>query len=186
MRLLVIFGSPKKDGNTQKLLNAFLSGIGDCEIKMIDSYDCSVAPCTDCGYCMEKPSLCVINDYMQDIYNKIEWAEVIIVAAPIYYNCVPAPLKAIIDRTMCLFCRRYIHKIEPISIKQGVMLVTAGMDREDGAAAVKSQLKMMFDVMGAKVFDSVFAMSCDKGGIKKEALKRAKEAGKRLFESFNK
>ena len=66
MRLLVVFGSPKKNGNTQKLLDAFLSGIGDCEIKMIDSYDCSVAPCIDCGYCMEKPSLCIINDYMQD------------------------------------------------------------------------------------------------------------------------
>lgn len=184
MNIFIITGSPNPEGNSSKLLDAFLSGIKECKTYQVDSYNYPVSPCADCGHCFKEISLCKIKDGMQDIYDRINWADVIVVATPIYYNAPPAPLKAIIDRTMCLYCRRFVHGIVPKKKKLGVMLISSGDDRIEAKESLKTQLKMLFDVMGASVYGTIFAGSCDNGCNMSDYQNTAKQLGITLYNEY--
>ncbi|MFW6312128.1 MAG: flavodoxin family protein, partial [Nanoarchaeota archaeon] len=67
------------------------------DIEVINAYEENISPCIDCRYCWKNRG-CSIKDNMQDIYNKIDEADNIIIASPVYFHTVPGPLKIIIDR----------------------------------------------------------------------------------------
>ena len=106
MKILVINGSPKgARSNTMKLTNAFLEGIGEADVRVMDVSKMKVAPCRGCFCCWNKtPGKCVIADDMQSVIDAQLWADLIIWSFPLYYFNVPGGLKNLIDRQlpMCL------------------------------------------------------------------------------------
>ena len=86
MLLLAIFGSPRKDGNTDLMMNSFLDGAlsaAGVEVQKIYVRELAMSGCQSCGYCDEH-GVCVQQDDMQKVYPFFDTAERIVIASPIY------------------------------------------------------------------------------------------------------
>lgn len=110
MKILVLNGSPRAErSNTLRLTKAFLEGFSsDCEREIVHLYKHNIKPCLGCFSCWTKtPGRCVIDDYMQELYKKIENADIIIESFPLYFFGMPSGFKAAVDR--CLpFMKTYL------------------------------------------------------------------------------
>ena len=110
MKILVINGSPKGiKSNTIKLTKAFLAGMeegaraGDIafDVDELQVNRLDIRPCLGCFSCWSKtPGSCCIRDDMQEVIQKLLWADVTIWSFPLYYYTVPGTLKNLIDRQL--------------------------------------------------------------------------------------
>ena len=71
---------------------------------------------------------------MQQIYAELEQADVIVLASPVQFSGPPAAVKAMIDRCQCLWARKYVLKIPPLSRerKRKGFLISVGARRYEG------------------------------------------------------
>lgn len=98
-KVIGIIGSPRKDGNTEFLMDKILKLLeNDFDIEKIFLKEYNISPCKECYYCMDKNE-CSINDDMQDFYLKLKDVDVIILASPIFMGGITATLKAFMERT---------------------------------------------------------------------------------------
>ena len=162
-RVLVLFGSPHKDGPTKKLLDAFLDELDQPDVQMVDAFAGTIRPCNDCGACKTQTN-CVIED---GLVQKIEWADFIVVASPVYFLSFPAPLKQIVDRFQVFFSRRFVHGMRPTMAraKKGVLLACSGSEDDRGFTIMKQQLMMAFSVMHTAFVGSVCLSGTDQNGF---------------------
>jgi len=88
LKVVGIYGSPRKGGNTDLLLDSALKGCqeqGD-DIKKVYVRDLHIAGCSGCDGCA-KTGICVIKDDMQDIHTLIDDADVIFSLPYIFLWC---------------------------------------------------------------------------------------------------
>lgn len=100
-KITVLIGSPRKNGNTEILANAFIDGVNKQEntVEVISVTGKHVNGCTGCNFCYrDKRHNCVQKDDMLGIYEKLADAEVLVIATPVYFYGVSSQLKCIIDR----------------------------------------------------------------------------------------
>ena len=111
MKVLGILGSPRREGNTEILLDEALRGASDhgglCEKVILR--DLKITPCLEIYKCAED-GVCAIQDEMQGLFPKIIQAERLLLASPIFFYRVPALAKAMIDRCQTLWAKKYIWK----------------------------------------------------------------------------
>jgi multimeric flavodoxin WrbA len=107
MKMLGIIGSPRKNGNTEILMNEVLKVAREAgfETQMFLMSEKKVAPCDACGTCFEVGD-CVVQDDMQELYSMMEQADGIVFGSPVYFGSVSAQMKAIMDRMFALLRRR--------------------------------------------------------------------------------
>ena len=99
MNILIISGSPRKGGNTELLAEAFAKGASAqhyVEIVFVREY--KVNPCLGCNACFKTNGICAQKDDMAMIYEKMNKADVLVIASPVYFYGISAQLKAVIDR----------------------------------------------------------------------------------------
>ena len=106
MRILVLNGSPKRDkSDTMHITRAFLEGMDEAsrqEVHTIHVIDKHIEYCTGCFSCMRNGGTCIHNDDMRTILDEILSSELLIWSFPLYCYGMPAPLKALLDRTLPL------------------------------------------------------------------------------------
>ncbi len=188
MRVLGLFGSPRRGGNTELLLEEALKGAESegAEVERIYLPDYTITPCKECHGC-DQTGHCVILDDMQKIYPKLLEADIIILASPIFFYGVTAWAKALIDRSQALWARKYLLK-DPSLGKEGKkrkgFLVSVGATKGqkvfEGAVLTA---KYFFDVLNAEYVGELLFKGVEaKGDILKHpgALHQAFEAGRRL------
>ena len=102
MKILGIVGSPRKDGNTEIMVEEALKTAREAgaETDIFLVADKNIGGCRACYSCRETGK-CKIDDDMQPLYEKMEWADAIIFGSPVYFHNYTAQVKAIIDRTFC-------------------------------------------------------------------------------------
>jgi len=102
MKILGIVGSPRKDGNTEIMVEEALKTAREAgaETDIFLVVDKAISGCLACYSCRETGK-CKIDDDMQLLYEKMEWADAIIFGSPVYFHSYTAQAKAIIDRTFC-------------------------------------------------------------------------------------
>ena len=100
MNVLGISGTPRKNGNSEHLLNAALEPFVEdgWEVTKILLSKKVIQPCTGCETCVNNRK-CIISDDMDEVYEAFIKCDTIIISAPAYYRNVPAQLKALMDRT---------------------------------------------------------------------------------------
>ncbi|MFC2003794.1 flavodoxin family protein [Chloroflexota bacterium] len=110
MKVLGVVCSPRKDGNTEILVNEALVSAKDlgAEVELVTVVGKNIAPCDGCESCT-KTGQCRIDDDMQDIYNKLLQSDGIIFGSPVYYWNVSSQAKAIIDRTFVFKRKRQLR-----------------------------------------------------------------------------
>ncbi len=160
MKVCVLFGSPHPEGHTTHLLNDYLSGFPEAEIRRFDAYDTPVHPCVGCGGC-KQDGRCVYRD-MDDLYRAVEESDLLIVATPVYYLSMPAPLKAVIDRFQPYFERRFTLGQQPPIQKprKAAFLLCYGSDKYGGAEPLATALTMLSTVLNVTEIKCITKKDC--------------------------
>jgi multimeric flavodoxin WrbA len=188
MKVLGLFGSPRREGNTEILLEEALKGAEreGAEIDRVYVTDFTITPCKECHGC-DQTGNCVILDDMQKIYPRLLEADIIILASPIFFYGITAWAKALIDRSQALWAKKYLVN-DPSMGKKGrrrkgffiSVGATKGQKVFEGAILT---VKYFFDALNAEYTGELVYRGVDgKGDILKhpEALEQAREAGRRL------
>ena len=105
MKIVAILGSPKKNGNTARVLSMFEEKVGDKhEVERIHITGYKVGGCLGCYKCREKKDEpgCVQKDDALAIFDKMIQADAIVYASPLYCWSFSSQLKPLIDRHVCL------------------------------------------------------------------------------------
>lgn len=103
MKIVVLEGSPNKNGSSNLLADCFKQGAEEAghTVEIIDAAHADIHPCTGCIHCgYEGP--CVQKDEIDRIRPKILEADMMVFATPLYYYGMSAQLKILIDR-FCAF-----------------------------------------------------------------------------------
>ncbi len=188
IKVLGIFGSPRKGGNTDLLLEEALKGAEQegASVERLHLIDHQVIPCRECHGC-DKTGRCVIADEMQKIYPKLLDADVIILASPIFFYGITAWAKALVDRSQAVWVRKYSLKDPSLSKekrkRKGFFIsvgATRGQKLFEGSILT---VKYFFDALNAEYAGELLVRGADaKGDVLKqpEALQKAFETGRKL------
>jgi multimeric flavodoxin WrbA len=185
MEVLGINGSPRIGGNTDILLDKVLDGCRDrgARAEKVILNTIKFSPCQECANVRDDGS-CLIEDDMQLLYRKIEEADVIILASPIFFGSLSAQAKMMIDRFQCSWRAKYILKKDIFTRKRkGAFISVEASDRKDFFDNAKSIVKNLFAVINVDYAQELFCSSVDdKGAILKrpDILKKASELGQRI------
>lgn len=147
MKVLMINGSPHKEGNTYIALHemekVFQQENIDTEIIHIGHKD--IRGCIACGTCKEKGK-CVFNDIVNDTASLFEQCDGLVVASPVYYASANATLVAFLDR---LFYSTSFDK----TMKVGASVVVA---RRGGLSSTFDELNKFFTISGMPIASSQY------------------------------
>lgn len=109
--MLGIAGSPRRHGNTETLLDRFLAGAESAggAVQKVIAARLQIAGCIACNGCW-RDGRCVVQDDFQQIYESLIAADVIALAAPLFFWNLPAQVKTLVDRAQCQWARRVVLK----------------------------------------------------------------------------
>lgn len=106
MKILVLNGSSKREhSDTMHITRAFLDGMEEAahqQIHIVHVIDRHIEYCTGCFSCMRNGGTCIHEDDMRPILEEILESDLLVLSFPLYCYGMPAPLKAVIDRTLPL------------------------------------------------------------------------------------
>jgi multimeric flavodoxin WrbA len=126
--ILVLSGSPRKGGTTDKLVAAFTEGAESAgkSVTVYRTADLSISGCRGCNYCFKNNNECILQDDMNAVLGAFCKADAVVFAPPVYYFTVSAQLKLAIDRTYCI-------PDDKTTIKKAALLLTCGDDTNTSA-----------------------------------------------------
>jgi multimeric flavodoxin WrbA len=182
-RVLILTASPRKNGNSTILALKAAEGVkaegGEADVVSIGNL--KIAPCNACDVCRTKPEAgCVIKDDMQPLYKKIEDAQGIIFASPVYWFNVSAQMKLFIDRTYAIHGKGY-YAFTGKDV--GVILTYEDEDVfvSGGINALRS-FQDIFAYVKANLVGAIYGSANKAGDVKAngELLQKAYDLGKKL------
>lgn len=128
--IVILSGSPRKGGNTDRLVDAFVSGAKAAgkEIALFRVADLKIGGCRGCCHCFKAQGVCIQKDDMPPILDALRKADALVFASPVYYFGVTAQLKLAVDRFFALLK-------EGMPVQCAALLMTCGADTDEAAAA---------------------------------------------------
>ena len=175
-RILILTGSPRRNGNTDRLAQSFAKGAEESnQVEIVSVCDYKVNPCIGCNSCFSREgNRCFQNDDMTAIYAKLSQADILIIASPVYFYGISSQLKAIIDRLHTPLRNSFNIK------KLGLILVGAATLPELFDAII-TQYKLVLNFFKLEDAGCVLVRGAkEKGEVSEEDLKKAFELGKSL------
>ena len=142
MKVLMINGSPRINGATAKALKEMEKIFEEqkVEVEIVNVGTMSVRGCIACGSCY-KTGKCAIDDIVNELAPKLETADGLVVASPVYYASANATIIAVLDRLF--YSTRF-----PKTMKVGAAIATA---RRGGITATFDQLNKYFTISGMPI-----------------------------------
>ena len=143
--IVLLSGSPRKGGSTDKLADAFVKGAESAgkSAALFRTADMAINFCIGCSHCFEEKGVCIHKDDMQIILDAIRKADALVFASPVYYCGVSAQLKLALDRTCALTS-------EQTPVKRAALLMTCA-DETSGTA--EGAVVMYKSVLAYKKWD---------------------------------
>ena len=147
MKVLLINGSPKQNGNTALALEEMkkIFEQENIETEYIHVGNKDIRGCISCGTCSQRGK-CVFDDAVNEYASKLEECDGVVVGSPVYYASANATLTAFLDR---LFYSTHFDK----TMKVGASVVVA---RRGGCSATFDQLNKYFTISGMPVASSQY------------------------------
>ena len=107
-KVLILSTSPRRNSNSEALAQAFARGAaeGGNEVELVAMREKELRFCRGCFAC-QKTGKCVLRDDMGEIVPKMEQADVLVFATPIYYYEMSGQMKTLLDRGNPLFVSDY-------------------------------------------------------------------------------
>ena len=147
MKVLIINGSPRMNGNTTVAVNEMVKVFEKegVETEVVQIGTMVVRGCIACGTCFKKGQ-CVFDDVVNELAPKFEAADGLVVASPVYYASANATVSACLDR---LFYSTHFDK----TMKVGACVVCA---RRGGLSSTFDELNKYFTISGMAVASSQY------------------------------
>lgn len=163
MNVLMINGSPRKDGNTTIAVNEMVKIFEseNIEVEIIQVGTMDIRGCIACGSC-HKTGKCVFDDIVNTLHCKLAAADGVVIASPVYYASANGSLISLLDR---LF---YSNRSD-LTMKVGASIAVA---RRGGASATFDELNKYFTISGMPIVSSYYWNSVH-GRDKGEAVEDA-------------
>ncbi|MHB1394243.1 MAG: flavodoxin family protein [Clostridia bacterium] len=190
INVLAIYGSHRRNQNSDMLVNKMLEGIGSDEVSVEKVYASAsdIKGCTACEDCY-KLGRCIIKDEMQQVYKAIDKADIVISSSPVYFYTVTSDMKKLIDRCQAVWASKYKTVSNLISKKKrvGYIACTAGepAERSYFGCTVKV-FELFYKCINTELIGSLLVSNVDDDQVKDriDIQLEAIEAGRRLRESF--
>lgn len=186
MKVLGIFGSPRKNGNTDILLEKALEGAAaqGASISRVHARRLKISGCKECGSC-DTTGVCIVKDDMTQVYQEMEEADIIILACPVFFYSAPAQVKAVIDRAQAMWNKRRLTKPKEqwnqYDSGQGYLIAVGATRGDNLFTGLTLVAKYFYDALDKSYEGGLFYRKVEgKGDISKrpEALQEAFELGK--------
>lgn len=158
-KVLVISSSLRKNGNSYRLARAFEKGVKDAghEVEFVDFCGKTIDFCVGCYACI-KAHRCFKRDDADGITRKMQEADVIAFATPVYGYNICGQLKTLLDRCNPVYFAGY-------NFRDVYLLVTAAEDNERaGTCAVENIMGFVENMKKSRLAGTVFAGGVDKVG----------------------
>ena len=185
MYVLGINGSPRIGGNTDILIDKVLEGAKakGAKTEKVILNTLKFSPCQECEN-IRDDGTCIVEDDMQPLYKKIDEADAIILASPIFFGSLSAQTKMMIDRFQCSWRAKYILKKDIFKKKKkGCFISVEASIRKDFFDNAKSIVKNLFATINVDYKEELFCSGVDeKASILRhpDILEKAFELGKRI------
>jgi multimeric flavodoxin WrbA len=192
VKALGIYGSPRKGGNTDLLLDRILEGSrqAGAEVESIYVRRLKINGCLECGSC-DHTGECAIRDDMDTVYPLLQEADVIFLASPNFFYNVTGQVKLLIDRSQAMWSKRLLEKTpeqrRSYDGGKGYLICIGATKGKNLFVGVELTVKYFFDALdmtyeGGLLIDRVE----EKGAILNhpDAMDRGFELGKNAVESL--
>lgn len=147
MNVLMINGSPRREGNTAVALREMekIFAAQGIETQTVQPCNQDIRGCVACGFCYENGK-CVFSDIVNELAPKFEACDGLVIASPVYFSSANGALISLLDR---LFYSTHFDK----SMKVGASVVVA---RRGGLSATFDELNKYFTISGMPVASSQY------------------------------
>ncbi len=189
-----IVGSKRKKGNTATLVQEALSAAKkegfETEIIYLGDYD--IRGCTGCEGCSQSLK-CVIQDDMQEIYEKLDRAEGIITGSPTYFYTMSSDMKAFIERLYCyeVFDDQdravWVSTNEALGGKFAATIAICEQESEKDMGSTSEVMDLALTSLGYRIVESVKVLRLFEQGAAQSSeisLKQARRAGEKLAKTI--
>ena len=154
MFVLGITGSPRPKGNSYFLMSSFMAQMEmkGYDTQVIDAVKLKTNPCIGCGNC-EKKGVCIFEDEFTSVFlPAVIKADIVVLAAPVYFYGFPSALKAVIDRIQVLWSRKYRLKTSEFKgrDRKGILLAVGATQGKDLFDGMKLTARYFFDAADIK------------------------------------
>jgi multimeric flavodoxin WrbA len=192
VKILAVYGSPRRKGNTASLLKEAVRGARDegATVEEVVLRDLKISPCLEIYGC-KKAGRCAIQDDFQPLYDQLLASHGLMLASPIFFYSVSAHTKSMIDRCQSLWVKKYWIDNSPMVLREprrkGLFIsvgATKGPRLFDGTLLT---LRYFFDVLDMELWRSLLCRGLDfEGDVldKPEYLDEACRAGRELVQAI--
>jgi len=194
VRILAIYGSPRRKGNTSLLLKNAVKGAIEvgAEVEEMILRDLKISPCLEIYGCKET-GRCVIQDDFQQVYDKLLSCQGLMLASPIFFYTVSAHTKILMDRCQSLWAKKYWLEKPPIekrkATRKGLFISVGATKGKRLFEGTLLSIRYFFDVLDTELWRSLLYRSLD---LERdilghpEYLLEAHRSGKELVQAIKK
>jgi putative NADPH-quinone reductase len=127
MKIIGINASPRKNGNTQTLVEAALSGAAEkgAKTRLVNLRELTMNGCIGCSKCKKDPGKCSQMDDLTPLLQDMTTCNAVIMGTPVYWYQVSAQFKMLVDRLFCF--SYYVENLE----KQGEYIMKSVFPRNN-------------------------------------------------------
>jgi len=162
-----LLGSPLPEGNTAILLDRALEGAADagCTVEKIEVNNLDIQACMEMMFCREHET-CIIDDDMQQMYQKFREMDSLIVATPVMTMGIPGKLKSFIDRFQVFFMAKYMRN-QPLvaadisSRRKSLVICISGMKIPEVFIGAKLTIRAFLDIIDCRYADELLISDMD-------------------------
>jgi len=165
-KIIAIYGSPRRRGNTATLLKKAIEGARDsgADVEEIVLRDLKISPCLEIYGCLQAGE-CAIKDDFQMVRDKIMRAQGLILASPVFFYAVSSHTKMLMDRFQSLWVKKYwvdkAPQYQQTNNRKGLFIsvgATKGKKLFDGMLL---SIKYFFDVLDMELWKALLYRQLD-------------------------
>lgn len=121
--ILVLTGSPRNNGNSEAMADAFIKGAREAghKAEKFRAADRNIAGCRACYTCFSSGTPCTYRDGFSELEPLLEKADMLVFCTPVYWFGMTAQIRAAIDRM-------FAYHDNPLPVRECVLLICAGDD----------------------------------------------------------
>ncbi len=191
MKSIVLCASPRRDGNSRMLGEAFAGGARAAghDAELVDLNEVMTGLLRDCRRCRQPDGRCSIDDgYAELMHAQLLPADAWVYATPLYYYGMAASLKNFFDRLVCYASASYPQSeqvADGMRGKRSALLLSAEESNRAAPLAVVHQIQEISRYLRQEFAGVVVGIGNTRGEVRRDPsdpVGAADELGRRLFE----
>lgn len=177
--ILMLTGSPIRDGNTAALGEWFVAGarVGGAVVEIVNAakIESKVNGCQSCRACQKRTEYgCVFNDGVKGALDKMIAADAIVMATPMYFFSASAQIKALLDRMFSLYKWDNEKGTMQTPLKGKLFALVASAHDVGGFDALEAPFRMTAEYTGMKYLSLLVPNAGVSGEVRKQPGAREK------------